>query len=147
MISLRKAQLPIDGLDLLIQESIAEGHQFLSRLQDEWASGVNRFSATGECLYLAFAEELPIAIGGLTRDPFVDSPTVGRLRRIYVRSAWRRRGIGADLVSALLREAQNHFAQVRLRAANPDAARLYEKFGFERLESPDATHILTLRLS
>jgi len=144
MISIRRVRLPIDGMELLTEESLAEGYRFVQRLQDDWASGRNRFSEEGETLYCAFEEEELVAIGGLNRDPFTDSLGIGRLRRIYVRPAWRRRGIGSALVSALLREAAASFRQVRLRTENPDAARLYEKMGFERLASPDATHALSV---
>ena len=141
MISIRRAQLPLNGIESLLQDSITEGYPFVERLQEEWSSGLNRFSAQGESLYCAFDDEELVAIGGLNRDPFTDSPHTGRLRRIYVRPAWRKRGIGTSLISALLRDAAVHFQQVRLRTDNPDAARLYEKFGFEPLESQDATHV------
>ncbi len=142
-ISIRKVQLPIDGFELLLQESLAEGHRFIQRLQEEWVSGSNRFSSEGEALYCAFDGTELVATGGLNQDPFLHSPEIGRIRRIYVRPSWRRRGIATALISILLRDAANHFLQVHLRTENPEAARLYEGMGFEPLVSPTATHIIS----
>jgi GNAT superfamily N-acetyltransferase len=81
-------------------------------------------------------------VGGLNRDPFAGCAEIGRIRRVYVRPAWRGKGIGRALVAALLAEARRNFTRVRLRAENPDAARLYESLGFAPNATPDATHIL-----
>ena len=72
---------------------------------------------------------------------------MGRIRRVYVKSAWRNRGIGRALVSALMNHARRYFSCVRLRAENALAARLYESMGFSPIESPDATHILIFERS
>jgi GNAT superfamily N-acetyltransferase len=68
---------------------------------------------------------------------------MGRIRRVYVRSEWRNRGIGRALVAALVYHARTHFSCVRLRAENALAARLYESMGFVPIESPDASHMLS----
>jgi GNAT superfamily N-acetyltransferase len=68
---------------------------------------------------------------------------MGRIRRVYVRSAWRNRGIGRTLVAALVDHARTHFSCVRLRAENAGAAGLYESMGFVPIESPDASHMLS----
>jgi GNAT superfamily N-acetyltransferase len=87
-------------------------------------------------------EGLLLAVGGLNLDPFAGRPDIGRLRRVYVRPAWRNKGIGRALVTALVDQARRNFRCVRLRAENADAARLYESMGFSPIQSPDATHIL-----
>jgi GNAT superfamily N-acetyltransferase len=137
-----KVQLPLEGLDDLIREASAEGFTFLERLQEDWADGTNRFSGEGEAFYAVFDQEQLVAVGGLSCDPFVDEPGTGRLRRIYVRAAWRRQGVGAALVGAMLADARKHFRTVRLRADNAAAARLYEKFGFQPVANGSATHVL-----
>ena len=138
----RKIQLPLKGFDELVQEASAEGYAFLASAQSEWATGVNRFSKPGEAFYGVFVEEQLVAVGGLSLDPYLNMPGIGRVRRIYVRSAWRRQGIGALLVAAILADARQSFRTVRLRADNAGAARLYETFGFVPLADQHATHIL-----
>jgi GNAT superfamily N-acetyltransferase len=143
---IQSIRLPITGLHELLAEARSERYDFIDTLIDEWQSGANRFEGYGETLYGAFGDDgLLMAVGGLTIDPFVPyegRAEVGRIRRVYVRAAWRNRGIGRRLVLALVEEARKSFTAVRLRAENADAARLYERIGFSPLDDPDATHIL-----
>jgi GNAT superfamily N-acetyltransferase len=142
MISVRKIELPVPGIEVLQSEARDEGYDFIATLVEEWASGKNRFDAPGEALYGHLEEGLLVAVGGLNCDPFAGRPDMGRIRRVYVRNAWRNQGIGRALVAALVNEARIHFSCVRLRAENAGAARLYESMGFVPIASPDATHIL-----
>jgi GNAT superfamily N-acetyltransferase len=123
MLFIRQIQVPIDGFEVLQKESVAEGHQFLERMEEDWTA-----------LYGAFDHEGLIAVGGLTPDPYVSEPNVGRLRRIYVKQSHRKRGIGTALVMQLLGDASRTFQLVRLRAANSEAARLYERLGFRLVQ-------------
>ena len=127
----------------MAREATSQGFDFLERLRDEWKSGSNRFDRPGELLLGAFADEELIAVGGLNRDPFLHDPSIGRLRRIFVCTAWRGQGVGAKLVELLISQAHSHFRQVRLRAATPASARIYERLGFRRVENDTATHLLT----
>jgi GNAT superfamily N-acetyltransferase len=147
MIAIRKIELPIPGMERLQQEACDEGYDFVDTLVDEWASGANRFHGPGEILCGCVDQGLVIAVGGLTRDPFAGRPDMGRIRRVYVRPAWRNRGIGRALVAALVDHARTHFSCVRLRAENALAARLYETMGFVPIESPDASHMLVFEKS
>jgi GNAT superfamily N-acetyltransferase len=142
MTTILKIELPVPGLDELRTVAGKEGYNFLDTLVEEWASGENRFDAPGEILCGHLDQGLLVAVGGLNCDPFAGRPEVGRIRRVYVRDAWRNKGVGKALVSALIEEARKHFRCVRLRAENPGAARLYERLGFTPIASPDATHIL-----
>jgi GNAT superfamily N-acetyltransferase len=147
MRDVRKIELPVEGLDVLLREASAEGFAFLDRLQQDWADGTNRFCGKGEAFYGVFEREISgqdhlVAIGGLSLDPYVNSTRVGRLRRIYVRPTFRRQGIGAELVAAMLADAHRSFQCVRLRAENAGAARLYESFGFQACVDQNATHLL-----
>jgi len=144
MISIVKIELPAPGFDELRAEARAEGFAFIESLAEEWESGANRFQGAGEVLAGHIDAGKLVAVGGLNRDPFQFDAVVGRLRRIYVRREWRGRGIGEALVKALLAQAGKSFTRVRLRAENPAAARLYERFGFEPICDPSATHILPL---
>jgi GNAT superfamily N-acetyltransferase len=139
-------QLPVPGIEELQAEAHIEGYRFIDTLVNQWLSGENRFNAPGEALCGCMDDGLLIAVGGLTRDPFLSDPAVGRIRRVYVRRACRNRGIGAALLDQLLSVARQNFSSVRLRAESPQAARLYGRKGFSEIQSPTATHILHLRL-
>jgi GNAT superfamily N-acetyltransferase len=147
MIQVRKIVLPTPGIELLHSEAKDEGYDFIETLVEEWASGANRFDAPGEALCGHLDQGLLVAVGGLNCDPFAGRPDMGRIRRVYVRPAWRNRGIGRALVTALVDEARTHFTCVRLRAENAAAARLYERMGFVPIASPDASHILVFEKS
>lgn len=128
----------------MMAEAAAEGFQFLGRLQAEWESGTNRFDQPGEMLCGYWEDGVLVAVGGLNRDPFAADPTAGRIRRIYVRPAWRNRGVGAALVKHLVENARKSFRLLYLRAESADAARLYERLGFQPCAAPFATHVLNL---
>ena len=143
MIAIQKIKLPIPGIESLLMEGQEEGYDFIQTLADDWASGENRFDGPGETLCGHLDQGLVVAVGGLNCDPFAGRPDTGRIRRVFVRRAWRNKGVGRALVSALIDEARSHFRCVRLRAENEDAARLYERMGFVPIADPDATHILS----
>jgi GNAT superfamily N-acetyltransferase len=140
--AIQKIELPFPGMEFLLAEARAEGHDFIEILSKQWASGENRFDGPGEVLFGHLDQGLLVAVGGLTRDHYARSPEVSRIRRIYVRPGWRGKGIGRALVAALVEEARKGFHCVRLRAVNTHAARLYESLGFSPISHPDATHIL-----
>lgn len=144
---IRKIVLPTPGIELLHSEAKDEGYDFIETLVEEWASGANRFDAPGEALCGHLDQGLLVAVGGLNCDPFAGRPDMGRIRRVYVRPAWRNRGVGRALVTALVGEARTYFSCVRLRAENALAARLYESMGFVPIASPDASHILVFEKS
>jgi GNAT superfamily N-acetyltransferase len=143
MITIQKIELPLAGMEYLQSEAKAEGYGFIETLVEQWASAENRFDAPGEILCGHLDQGLLVAVGALNIDPFARSTEIGRLRKIYVRPAWRNKGVGRALVTTLVEEARTHFRYVRLRAENANAARLYERIGFAPVESPDATHILS----
>src|SRR5271168_4417216 len=136
MIAIQKIELPAPGLDLLAREAQAEGHQFIATLVEEWTTAVNRFDGPGEIFCGYLDQELLTAVGGLNCDPFAGQPDMGRIRKVYVRPAWRGKGLGRALVTHLVAHARLHFQCVRLRAENATAARLYEHIGFVAVESP-----------
>ncbi len=137
-------RLPHAGFPSLAAAASSEGFDFLDRMQDEWESGKNRFSAPGEYLVGITQGDMLIAVGGLNKDPYAIEATTGRLRHIYVSAAHRRRGIGRALVDTLLSQAGSYFHRVRLRTKNAEAAAFYEHYGFSQVREPDATHSLRL---
>lgn len=142
MIAIQKIELPVDGIDRLLDEACVEGYSFVETLLEDWATGQNRFDAPGEILCGHLDQGQVVAVGGLNRDPFVGQPDVGRIRRVYVRSDWRRRGVGRVLVSALIEHARMSFRCVRLRADNPRTSAFYETMGFTAIDDANASHIL-----
>jgi GNAT superfamily N-acetyltransferase len=142
MTAIQKIELPIPGMESLQSEALAEGFGFIQTLVEQWASAENRFDAPGEILCGHLDQGLLVAVGALNIDPFAGDNKIGRIRKIYVRPAWRNKGVGRALVTTLVEEARKSFRAVRLRADNMNAARLYEKIGFAPIESPDATHML-----
>ena len=142
MIAIQKIELPISGMESLQSEALAEGYGFIQTLVEQWASAENRFDAPGEILCGHLDQGLLVAVGALNIDPFAGDNEIARIRKIYVRPAWRNKGVGRALVTTLVEEARKSFRAVRLRADNMNAARLYEKIGFAPIESPDATHML-----
>ena len=128
------------GFEALAAASVREGYRHLVRLGDDWASGENRFDGPGEVLFAAHAEGRLVGVCGLNRDPFATDGSVGRVRRLYVSPDARRRGVARLLVARVLARAQGYYVSVRLRTNDPGAMRFYEAIGFERVDSPDATH-------
>lgn len=130
-------------IESLVGESKREGFEFVQRTIDDWNSGVNRFSLTGEGLWgLVSGAEL-IGIGGLNIDPYVEDADTGRVRHLYIRPAYRRKGCAALLMNTIIEQAQLHFHILRLFTANPAAAAFYEQLGFEPLPGHKVSHVLT----
>ena len=130
----------------LAREAEQDGHRMVSRLVDDWRDGTNRFGRPGENLYLATLEGEVVGVCGLNIDPYLDDPRVGRVRRLYVSTAHRRRGLGSLLVSCVIDDARQSFNILRLRTHNPIAAAFYEAQGFVRVDDDDVcTHQLVLR--
>ncbi len=113
-----------------MRESEAEWFRFLTRMQEEWRSGTNRFSLPGEGLFEARQDGRLAGICGLNVDPFAGDITVGRLRRMYVSKNSRRSGVGTALVNAAMAHAKGKFRVVRLRTDSEDAAAFYVACGF-----------------
>jgi GNAT superfamily N-acetyltransferase len=141
----RLTDLPAAGFTVLLAESEQAGLGLLRRLADEWANGVNRFDRPGEALFGAWIGRELVAVGGLNVDPYAANPKVARVRHLYVLSAWRRHGIGGRLVTEVVDAARGRFERLHLRTTNPEAARLYERLGFERRNDvPHCSHVLQL---
>ena len=142
MITIHPIELPAPGFEQLQAEALQEGFLFIERLWKEWRTGKNRFTAPGERLLGCMDQAALVAIGGLNQDPFDGRRGIGRIRRVYVRPAWRNKGIGQALVHTLVENARTSFTALHLRTDNPTAARLYERIGFSRSLALNATHVL-----
>jgi ribosomal protein S18 acetylase RimI-like enzyme len=142
MITIHLIELPVPGMEQLQVEAFQDGFLFIERLWNDWQSGKNRFTAPGEKLYGCMEHSALVAIGGLNQDPYDDRRGIGRIRRVYVRPAWRNKGIGQALVQTLVEDARTSFTVLHLRTDNPTAARLYERIGFSRSLALNTTHVL-----
>jgi GNAT superfamily N-acetyltransferase len=139
----RLHDLPPDALADVLAESERTGHRFLSRLVEEWESGTNRFARHGEVLFAAVADGRVVGVCGLNADPYLPEPGVGRVRHLYVAAEYRRRGVGRQLVGAVVAAARDAFGVLRLRTESASAARFYEALGFQRCAGvPACTHTL-----
>jgi GNAT superfamily N-acetyltransferase len=127
------------GFETMRSEALAEGYRFLERLATDWASGPLRFTKPGEMLLAASSDGVLAGIGGLTVDPVL--PEALRMRRFYVRKAFRRFGIGQRLAAALLEQAIARGCPVTVNAA-PGSAAFWESLGFLPDERDGHTHLL-----
>ena len=117
----------------------------MRRLVEEWASGANRFDRVGEALFGAWVDGRVVGVCGLNVDPYTAEEGVGRVRHLYVLSAFRRRGVGRRLIAAVIEAARGRFGALRLRTGNPEAARVYEALGFRSSgRVADCTHVMEL---
>jgi GNAT superfamily N-acetyltransferase len=136
--------LRLEAMEPLRTESLQEGYKFMERLCGDWVSGANRFDNSGEALFLAVADSQVVGVCGLNRDPYAHDPRIGRIRRLYVLTAYRRHGVGRALVDAVVAHARGHFDLLRVRTEAAD--KFYTAHGFQReVSGAEATHILALK--
>ncbi|MCV9910050.1 GNAT family N-acetyltransferase [Brucella sp. HL-2] len=134
----RITSLPI-GFELFLKEAASEGFNNMSTLQSEWNDGSNIFDRPGEILALATINGEPAGIGGITRD-FIDSTWL-RMRRFYVRPAYRRRGVGRGIAHFVLNHALQFNAQISLYADGAEARTFWPTLGFVETDRQSTTHI------
>jgi GNAT superfamily N-acetyltransferase len=136
------AAVPLSRLQMV---SLADGHNLVQRLCDDWRSGANRFDREGEALFATWRDGKLVGVCGLNRDPFPDArPDDARLRHLYVEPSARRAGVGRELSLRCIDHARDGFARVRLRCHQPAAIALYRTLGFAPVTERDATHALDL---
>src|SRR4051794_16681926 len=128
------------GFDELRAEARAEGFRQIERLATDWEAGTTIFDLEGEALLAARVNGVLAGIGGLTIEPVL--PNAWRMRRFYVRPAFRRGGVGRRLVMALLARAQPN----RLITANaaPGSIPFWEAIGFTLDRRDGHTHVFQI---
>jgi GNAT superfamily N-acetyltransferase len=132
------------GFEALRAEARAEGYLFVERLAADWVAGTMRFDRAGEALLAVSLNGVLAGVGGLTIEPVV--PDALRMRRFYVRPAYRRRRIGHELAGALLERAGNFTTLVTVNAA-PASTAFWESLGFVRDANDGHTHFRHLSAS
>ena len=129
------------GFDALRAEARAEGYRFVERLANDWISLTARFDRDGEALLAVRVNGVLAGIGGLTIDPVVLDAL--RMRRFYVRLAYRRSGIGRKMATALLEPARSAGGLVTVNAA-PASTAFWESLGFAADARDGHTHVYQL---
>ncbi len=124
------------GFETLRAEARREGHTMIETLAAGWTAGILRFDRPGEALFAARVGATLAGIGGLTQEPAI--PGALRMRRFYVRAAYRRSGVGRALVGELLRRTAR---PITANAASGSEA-FWEAFGFTPDRRDGRTHIL-----
>ena len=142
----RVTELAPGCFDALLAESEQAGSLIVRRLVDEWASGANRFDRAGEALFAVRIEGRLVGVCGLNVDPYSAEPRLGRVRHLYVLSAYRRRGIGRQLVAEVIAASRGRFDHLCLSTGNPVAARFYERLGFRSAAAAHCTHVLDVNV-
>ena len=127
-------------LSLLLEEALDEGFDFVERTRTEWITAENRFDLDREGFWVATISSGVIGMCGINIDPYVGDSMVGRLRHLYVADNYRGNGIGAELVSTVMRFAVGRFHTVQLRTPSALADKFYDEYGFDRSTSENASH-------
>ena len=130
------------GCDLEALAAIAEseGHRSIRVLVKEFVSGENRFQQPGEALFGADVEGELIGVCGLNMDPYETDKRAGRVRRLFVHPAWRRRGAGSELLRHVEAKAVSNFRFLQLFTASQKAAAFYEARGYVRQSRYKVSH-------
>jgi GNAT superfamily N-acetyltransferase len=133
-------ELP-DGFDDLVAEASGEGVRDMALLAEGWQAG-ERFQNDGEAILVAFLLGELAGIGALNVEPAASEPA-RRLRRFYVRTALRRRGVATALAAALIHEGFDRVGLLTVNAAaSPTAEPFWEAQGFVADTTGPWTHLL-----
>jgi len=131
--------LPDQRFHNLATEADSLGYKFVNKFQHRWKHNLSRYDRDGEKLLEISNGNTIVAFGSLCIDPYADDPSIGRVRHIYVMSAFRKLGYGRLLLETLL-EGPHPFSRIRLRAGDETASAFYDSIGWVRSNDEDATH-------
>lgn len=132
------------GFDVMSAEATAEGVRNMARLAAERGSADDPFAEPGGALFSALVDGALAGVGGVTPERSLAEPAM-RLRRLYVRPAFRRAGGATALAGAMTQQGFQTAPLLTLNArASPAAAPFWEAMGFARVECSDITHVLRL---
>lgn len=131
------------GFDVMSAEAAAEGVRNMAMLKAEFGSADDPYVDPG-ALFAAFADGALAGVGGVTVQAGLAEPAM-RMRRLYVRPAFRRAGVARALAGAMMQQGFQAAPLLVLNAAASDAAPpFWEAMGFQRGDWPGTTHALRL---
>ena len=137
---LEEAEL-LPSLASLRAEALAEGYRHIESLAEKWpAAG----STLGNAFFAAVMEGEIVGIGGITPDPYDPSPDLLRMRRFYVRPAFRKAGVGRRLADASFAWGRPRGTRLSVLAPGRAAALFWEALGFRPDQGRDRTHLKRL---
>jgi len=124
-------------------EAAAEGVRNMAALAEQWASGDQRFDEPG-ALFAAFAGGALAGVGGVTVETGLGEPAM-RMRRLYVRPAFRGAGVGRLLAAAMMQQGLQQAPLLTANARATEAAGpFWEAMGFTPVDWPGVTHLFRL---
>ena len=131
--------MPVD-FHRLRAEAAAEGVRNMDLLARQWADGANRFDGQGEALFAAFVDGELAGVGGVSAETGLAAM---RMRRLYVRPSFRRRGVASALAAAMIQQGLQGARLLTVNAAASLAAPpFWEALGFRRSGRAGVTHQL-----
>ena len=131
------------GFDVMCAEAGEEGIRNMALLKAEVGSADDPFVEPG-ALFMAQVGGALAGIGGVTVETGLSEPAM-RMRRLYVRPAFRRAGVAGALAGAMMQQGFQTAPLLTLNAAaSPAAPPFWEAMGFERVDWPGVTHALRL---
>lgn len=131
------------GFDVMSAEATAEGVRNMALLGAEFGSAAAPYIDPG-ALFAAFADGELAGVGGVTVQAGLAEPAM-RMRRLYVRPAFRRAGVARALAGAMMQQGFQTAPLLVLNAAASDAAPpFWEAMGFEPVDWAGITHAFRL---
>ncbi len=132
-----------DEFDAILTDAATEGVRNMAMLATEFGAADDPFVDPG-ALFAAWVAGDLAGVGGVTVERSLDEPAI-RMRRLFVRPAFRRAGVARALAGAMMQQGFQAAPLLTLNAAASDAAPpFWEAMGFERVVWPGITHALRL---
>ena len=140
---LRVVEALPDDFDVIRDEATAEGVRNMAMLAMEFGAADDPYVDPGG-LFAAFSDGELAGVGGVTAQVGLAEPAM-RMRRLYVRPAFRRTGVARALAGAMMQQGFQAAPLLVLNAAASAAAPpFWEAMGFERVDWDGITHALRL---
>ena len=121
-------------------ETYAMGINDVAGYVEDELQHLDKFMPPKGRLLLCYVDDKPAGMACLKHL----APGIGEIKRMYVRSEYRRQGIGRAFMSRLVEEAvQIGYQCLRLDSAPflPESHQLYRTAGFRDIESYDGTEV------
>lgn len=132
-----------DEFAAILAEAAAEGVRNMAMLAREVGTATDPYVDPG-ALFAAWVDGDLAGVGGVTVQTGLAEPAM-RMRRLYVRPAFRRAGVARALAGAMMQQGIQTAPLLVLNAAASDAAPpFWEAMGFEQADWPGITHALRL---